>query len=175
MQNWKKFALIGLALIVFGLVVLGNAGFFSIAISTITGLMLVLAGVALVVSGVSAPDILGKVLIVVMGILLTLMGWSLISHPLDGVIKLTHFVIILFIASGLVRLFWGFSSRGSPYFWPLLVSGLASILLAFIVLRAGQSSPEALFGFLGMLMGIELLLSGVSFVSMGFFLRSKDK
>jgi len=59
--------------------------------------------------------------------------------------------------------------RDTPLFWPMLLSGAISVLLAgYIFANFFEIAPQLL----GILLGIELLLNGAGLVALALFLRT---
>jgi uncharacterized membrane protein HdeD (DUF308 family) len=97
------------------------------------------------------------------------LGLSLTLHPLDGMISLATLVTILFAASGITRLISAFQMQKTSFFWPMLISGAFSVILAgYIVANFFEIAPSLL----GLLLGIELLLNGMGLIILALFLRT---
>ena len=83
-------------------------------------------------------------------------------------LSLTLLVTILFAASGIARLIMAFSMRNTQFFWPMLLSGVLTVLLAaYITANFFEVAP----GLLGILLGIELLFNGIGLIVLAFFLK----
>lgn len=173
MKIWVKWLILGVLSVVFGFVVLANPVAASLAVTTLAGIMFAASGVFQVIAGFGEEGAFGKILGIVLGILMLLLGGSLMFHPLEGVISLTMLVTIMFAASGIMRLVSSFQMKDTPFFWPMLLSGAFSVLLAaYIVANFFEVAPSLL----GLLLGIELLFNGAGLIVLAFFLRAvKDK
>lgn len=90
------------------------------------------------------------------------LGLSILFHPVAGAKALTILMGVLFLVSGLGKLVWSFSHRDDSSFWPLLVSGTVSILLALLVYRHLQGGRSAI---LGTFLGVELMLNGLALLA----------
>jgi uncharacterized membrane protein HdeD (DUF308 family) len=90
------------------------------------------------------------------------LGLSILFHPVAGAKALTILMGILLLVSGLGKLTWSFSHREDSSFWPLLVSGAVSLLLALLVYRHLQGGRSAI---LGTFLGIELMLNGLALLA----------
>lgn len=157
----------GVLTIALGLIVLFNAAVASGAIVIITGLFLLIGGVAQVVLGFLEEEAGSKWLTILLGVLTVLLGWAFLANPLAGIISLATLLLLLLAASGTLQVVLGFQARGTTFFWPLVLAGLLSIILAVILL----SSPGATIVLLGTLLGIHLLASGAFLTMMGMFLK----
>ena len=121
------------------------------------------------VVGFAADGLGAKLLGIALGVLMLLLGGSLLFHPLEGIISLTLLVTILFAANGIMRLISSFQMRDTPFFWPMLLSGALSVLLAaYITANFFEIAPSLL----GLLLGIEMLFNGIGLIMLAFFVRT---
>lgn len=177
MKTWVKWLVVGILSVVFGFFVLANPIAASIAVTTLAGVMFAISGGIQIFAGFGEEGTMAKFLGAGLGLLMLLLGFSLMFRPLEGVISLATLVTILFAASGITRLITSFQMRDTPFFWPMLISGAISVLLAgYIVANFFEIAPSLL----GILLGIELLFNGIGLIVLAFFLRTakgilKDK
>ena len=162
-----KWFLLGFLSILFGIFAINHALLTSIAVTVLVGAMLVLSGVAQVVLGVNEDGIWRKLLSIGLGTLLVALGISFLVTPMDGVISLALLVTLLVGAGGLLRFALAFQLRRTHFFWITLISGALSVCLAIYIFLI----PLALASFLGLLIGIEMVLNGVGLVALGFTMR----
>ncbi|MBE1283739.1 MAG: hypothetical protein GJ676_10555 [Rhodobacteraceae bacterium] len=175
MSDWLKWLLLGLLSIVFGVIVLGNTVVASLAVATLTGALLLASGIFQVVGGFSVEGTGNKILSFLMGAVMLFLGWSFLAHPLQGVISLSMLVLILFMAGGIARVILSFQMRGTQFFWPTLISGILSMILAGVIWSNASAEPAWLLHLLGILLGIEMLFNGLGLVFMALFVRGADK
>ncbi|MBT6268399.1 MAG: hypothetical protein HOI86_12065 [Tateyamaria sp.] len=169
MKIWVKWLVLGVLSLAFGIFVLANPVAASIAVTTLAGIMFVLAGAFQVFGGFGEDGIFAKILGIALGILMLFLGLSLTLHPLEGMISLATLVTILFAASGITRLISAFQMQKTSFFWPMLISGAFSVILAgYIVANFFEIAPSLL----GLLLGIELLLNGMGLIILALFLRT---
>jgi len=169
MKEWVKWLALGILSIVFGVVVLGNTVVASMAVTTITGAMLLLSGVFQILGGLSAEGMGSKMLSLAMGALMAFLGVSFLFNPLEGAISLAMLILILLMASGLVRIVFSMRMRGTQFFMPMLVSGGLSLLLAAYI---WMNFATASVSILGVILGVELLFNGAGLVLLAFFIRT---
>ncbi|MBI6628666.1 HdeD family acid-resistance protein [Pontibaca salina] len=169
MKDWVKWLLLGLVSVVFSVFVLGNAAFASLAVTTLTGALFVLSGGFQIVGGFAAESTGSKVFSILLGALMVLLGLSFLFNPLEGVISLALLVLILLAASGVIRIVFSWRMRSTAFFWPMLISGALSVLLAaYILANFASVGPQLL----GILLGVELLLNGAGLIVLSFFIRT---
>lgn len=169
MKIWVKWLVLGVLSLAFGIFVLANPVAASIAVTTLAGIMFILAGAFQVFGGFGEDGIFAKILGIALGILMLFLGLSLTLHPLEGMISLATLVTILFAASGITRLISAFQMQKTSFFWPMLISGAFSVILAgYIVANFFEIAPSLL----GLLLGVELLLNGMGLIILALFLRT---
>ncbi len=100
-----------------------------------------------------------KLLLALFGVLGILVGITVINNPLVSILSLTMAVAIFVILSGVVRLFVANDVKGTPAFGWVMVSAILSILLGILILA---NFPVSAATILGLLLGIELLFSGIA-------------
>ncbi|QIE40955.1 HdeD family acid-resistance protein [Meridianimarinicoccus aquatilis] len=170
MAIWTKWLLLGIASVVFGLLALGNAVAASIAVTLVTGLFLTIAGGVQIFFAVGTQG--GhKIWALVLGIVTLLLGLSFMINPLEGTISLATLVTVLLFAGGLLRLVLAWSMKQTQYFWPMLISGAMSVLLAGYILANFAAASLSL---LGILLGVELLFNGSGLIVLALFVKSRE-
>lgn len=174
MSESLKWTLLGLLTILFGVIVLGNTVVASLAIATLTGALLLAGGILQFIGGLSIEGMGGKLFAWVMGAMMAFLGWSFLAHPLAGVISLSMLVLILLAASGIVRIIFSFRMSGTAFFWPMLISGAMSLVLAGVIWANFNAEPASMLSLLGILLGIEMLFDGIGLVFMGMFVKKAE-
>ncbi len=175
MSDSPKWMLIGAITILIGAIIIGNATVASMAIAVLTGIALLIGGGITVVGGLSVESTGGKIFSIVIGVIMLLLGWSMLAHPLQGVISLSMAVLILIIAGGLTRLYMSFKMRGTQLSMPMLISGILSLVLAAVIWWSFDGEAANMTSLLGILLGIETILNGIGFIVLGLFVRKVDK
>lgn len=171
MSDSMKWILLGALSLFFSILVLGNTVIATMAVTTLTGAMLMVAGVFQVIGGFSSTDSMAsKIFTILMGLLLGFLGTNFLFNPLQGAISLTMLVLILLLSSGVVRLIFAWRMRSTGYFWPMILSGAISVLLAGYI---WTNFVAASLTFLGIMLGIELMMNGFSLIVIGLSGRSQ--
>lgn len=109
MKVWVKWLILGILSIIFGLFVLANPIAASVSVTIMAGILFAASGVFQIVAGFGEEGTWAKLVGIVIGLFMVLLGISLMFHPLQGVLSLTLLVTILFAASGIARLITAFS------------------------------------------------------------------
>ncbi|WP_424967097.1 MULTISPECIES: HdeD family acid-resistance protein [unclassified Dinoroseobacter] len=169
MKDWMKWVLLGLLSLICGIIVLGNTVLASVAVTAVTGALFLFAGAAQIAGGLQAESMGSKLFSIGMGALAAFLGISFLFHPLEGAISLALLITILLAVSGGARIVFAWTMKQTQFFWPMLISGALSILLAGYILANFATASAQL---LGVLLGVELLFNGLGFTVLGFFLRA---
>ena len=175
MSDWIKWLLLGLLSIAFGIFVLGAPVVASVAVTVVTGVLLLISGALQVVGGFTVEGTGNKILSLIMGAVMLFLGWSFLDHPLQGTLTLATVMLILFMAGGIARVILSFQMKGTQFFWPTMISGILSIVLAGIIWSYAAAEPATLLSLLGILLGIEMLFNGFGLVFMAFFIKNAPK
>ncbi|NOD78276.1 MULTISPECIES: HdeD family acid-resistance protein [unclassified Ruegeria] len=175
MSDWIKWLLLGLLSIAFGIFVLGAPIVASVAVTVVTGALLLISGALQVVGGFTVEGTGNKILSLIMGAVMLFLGWSFLDHPLQGTLTLATVMLILFMAGGIARVILSFQMKGTQFFWPTMISGILSIILAGIIWSYVGQEPQALLSILGIFLGIEMLFNGFGLVFMAFFVKNAPK
>lgn len=177
MKLWTKWLIAGILSILFGIFVLANPVAASVAVTVVAGITFALIGGIQIFAGMGSDETGSKIMGIGLGVLMILLGISLLFRPLEGILSLATVATILIGANGLLRLMTSWQMRQTPMFWPMLISGAVSILLAgYILANFFEVAPQLL----GILLGVELLFNGAGLIALALFLRTvkgaiKDK
>jgi uncharacterized membrane protein HdeD (DUF308 family) len=105
-----------------------------------------------------------------LGVLYVIAGFLTFENPLFAAVLLTLFLGGSLLASGAVRLFLAFSmKRESPWVWVAL-SGAITLLLGLLILARWPVNSVYI---LGLFLGIDLIMAGAGWVSLGFSLKRR--
>ncbi|SUO97262.1 HdeD family acid-resistance protein [Suttonella ornithocola] len=110
----------------------------------------------------NAPFTSSKLFAVINGVVGVLLGIELLANPLRGILALTIAVGILFLFTGIGKIFIAFAIRKTALFWPLLLSAAVSILLAILIF---SDYPQLATSLLGILLAIELISNGIATIA----------
>jgi uncharacterized membrane protein HdeD (DUF308 family) len=124
----------GIVLVVVGVLALIVPMAAALAIELILGWLILLAGITQVIHALRSKGSSRFWWEAGIGVLYCLVAFSLLLNPLQGLITLTLLLTILFIAEGIFKVILALQLRPAST-WPwLLVSGLLSCALGFIIL-----------------------------------------
>jgi uncharacterized membrane protein HdeD (DUF308 family) len=167
-SDWWWFLLFGILLMVCGVV----AFTFPILASAIAvvalGIVLMVAGLATIVASLWAGKWSGMMVQVLVGILYLVVGMMIGDHPALSAMGITLFVASLFIVVGMFRGIAALVIQFPHWGWALL-NGVLTFLLGVIICR---HYPQSALWVIGLLIGIEMLFHGWTWVSLALAIRN---
>jgi uncharacterized membrane protein HdeD (DUF308 family) len=86
-------------------------------------------------------------------------------NPIGGVVALTAFLAAVLVVDGIFRSVLAFQVRPRAGWVWVLIGGILSIVLGVMI---WQQLPSSALWVLGLLLGINLIFSGVSFLMLAF-------
>jgi uncharacterized membrane protein HdeD (DUF308 family) len=152
----------GLLSVVAGVVVLGHVAIASLISVLFLGWTLLLGGIVLVVAALAMWKQATHRWDLAAGVLFLLLGFSFIRNPGVGLLTLTLLAGSLLLLGGIVRIVLAFQP-GAPRA-VLLINGIITVLLGGMVLNQW---PVSALWFLGTVLGIQLILDGVTTAMVG--------
>jgi uncharacterized membrane protein HdeD (DUF308 family) len=160
----------GLALIVLGMLALGSE-FTAWAVMLTFAVLLLAAGVVEIAAAFWARRWSGFFLHLLFGFLYLVVGLLMIEHPGVAADALTLMLAASFLAGGMLRIVVALSHRFSNWGWVLL-NGVVTFLLGLMIWRRW---PDASEWIIGLFVGIELIFTGWSWVTLALAVRSLPK
>lgn len=173
--HWRLFLFQGVVMLILGGLAIAEPVLATVAVDIYIGALLLVSGVVGLIVMFSARDVPAFLWTLLTAALSMAVGIMLIWKPTEGAMSLTIVLTAFFIAEGIFQMVASFSYRDViPGSWGwMLASGIADLILAAIIIL---SWPVSASWTLGLLVGINLLTSGVAIVVMAIegrnFVRS---
>ena len=155
----------GILLIILGALAIVFPLIGTIAVEQVfAALLLIAGGYALAASLGRRDSGFAHRLVSALWAILTLVTGLLLLFKIGaGVLTLTILLAAYFAAQGIVTIFSAFRFRGSGTMWMMLLSGMVSLVLAWMIF---SGFPGSSVWVLGLLFGINLIFTGAFFISM---------
>jgi uncharacterized membrane protein HdeD (DUF308 family) len=136
----------------------------------VVGIMMLIAGVAEVISAFQVKS-WGKFLFwIVLGVLYIVAGFVTFENPLLAAALLTLMLGAALVASGIMRIILAFSMReGAPWI-AVVFSGVITLVLGLVILAHW---PVSSLYILGLFLGIDLVFAGVGWIGIGLGLKGR--
>lgn len=160
-EKWGWFLALGIVLIVAGLVAIAFPLFSTIAAKIMLGWLFLIGGAMMILHAFQAPGWQGFLWELLIGILYAVAGGYLAFFPLTGLLTLAILLAVLFIVEGIFEVIMALRVRPHEGWGFLLLSGLAALAVGVMIY---MDLPGSAVWALGLLVGINLIFSGWSYV-----------
>ncbi len=166
--KWGWIVALGVIYTIAGFIALGSVLMATVATVYVVGVMMLVSGMAEVVNAFQMKTWGKNLLWALLGVLYIVAGFVTFENPLLAAAVLTFVLGCALIVSGITRIILGFSMKhGMPWIWVVL-SGVVTLLLGLIILNHW---PVSSLYILGLMLGIDLVFAGTSWIGIGLRLR----
>lgn len=167
-DKWAWFAGLGGLLLVFAAIVFFNMSATSKVTAWLIGLFLVLAGAANIIQALFTDRWSRSVWSMLSGALYVFGGAMIMREPAQGSLLLSILAMIALTISGVARIGIAIAHRDVTGWWVVLLGGFTSIIVGILLIA---SLPWSGTWVLGLLIGTELAVQGLSWLVFGLGLR----
>ncbi|HEY2119548.1 MAG TPA: DUF308 domain-containing protein [Candidatus Acidoferrum sp.] len=158
--------------IILGIIAIAEPMVAAIAVALLVGWLLIFGGVAHLVSAFGGGGV-GRVFWqVLIGVVYLIGGFYFLTHPLVGVGTLTLVLAGIILAEGVLEIIAFFKTRTSGGSVWLLINGLITLLLGGLIWFHWPSSSVWA---IGILLGVNLLMTGITRLMFGLAARKLVK
>jgi uncharacterized membrane protein HdeD (DUF308 family) len=169
--HWVLFLIQGLVMVVLGLLAIARPMIATLAVEIFAGWLFLVSGIIGLIGVFTAWKAPGNLWMLIRALLAILVGVLLLWRPLAGILTLTLLLAAFFAAQGVTQIIVSIQHRAmlpSSWVWVLL-SGIVDLVLAAIIISGW---PGTAAWVLGLLVGINLFMSGVALVMTAIACRS---
>jgi uncharacterized membrane protein HdeD (DUF308 family) len=160
-QHRGWFIILAILLIIAGASAIAFPVLSTFAVELWTAIAFAIAGVAQTIHAFTVRSWGGFFWSLLVGLLYLATSVVLWLNPIAGVVTLSVFLAAVLVVDGVFRCVLAFQIRPrAGWFWPLL-GGLVSIILGVMI---WQQLPSSALAVLGLLLGVNLLFSGFTFL-----------
>ncbi len=167
-RKWGWFVALGIGLILAGLFALADVVAFTLISVIFIGASFLVGGIFQVIHAFMTKGWGAFTLNLFIGVVTIAGGFLIMNEPVQGSVVITLFLAASLIVGGILRIVILLRHREVQYWWLMLIGGLISIALG-VMLYA--SLPWSGLWLLGTLVGIELIVQGVTWLQFGLALR----
>jgi uncharacterized membrane protein HdeD (DUF308 family) len=160
-EKWGWFLALGIVLIVVGMAAIVFPLVSTIAAKIMLGWLFLIGGVFMVLHAFSSQGWQGFVWSLLIGVLYLIAGGYLAFFPLTGLLTLAILLAALFLAEGIAEIIMAFKVRPHEGWGFMLLSGIAALAVGVMI---ALDLPSSATWALGLLVGINLLFSGWSYI-----------
>lgn len=165
--KWIWLVVLGMALIVLGIILLGFPVIATLATVTVLGALILVGGGMEVAWAFWCREWSGFFLALLSGILGVVVGLMLLGNPIEGGITLTVLLASFLFVGGIFKVASSLAHRFGGWGW-LLLSGAIDIALGVMIWR---ELPVSGLTIIGLLVGISTIFRGVSWLMLGLTLK----
>ncbi len=166
-KNWLWFVVLGFILMMIGALALGHSCFFTVVGVIGFGYLMLVAGISMLIASFYTGGWGGFFLSVLDGLLNLAVGFILINHPAQAAAVFTLFMAVYFFVDGLFRIFTALSGQCRQWGW-VLISGAVNFFLGIMI---WQEWPFSGVWVIGLFLGVNLLLTGWTYIAVGLAAR----
>lgn len=171
-KNWGWLLALGILFVILGTIGLGMSMALTLASMLFFGWLLIIGGIFQVVEAFKQKGWKSVLWHVLIALVYIGAGAIILYDPVGGALALTVFIAAALIAVGAMRLIMALQLRGARGWWWPLVGGLLSILLGVMIMAEWPSSA---FWVIGLLIAIEMIVNGWSYVMVALTARQVVK
>lgn len=158
----------GIVFLILGVLAIALPMIFTFAVTLLFGIILLIAGVFAAVRLANMGSYDGKWADWLFVIALLATGILLIISPEKGALTLTAMLTAFFVIGGIAKILVSLFTRHLPNWGWVLVSGLLSLAIAAVIISGW---PGTALWVLGLLLGVNLLVTGVALTAMAQSLK----
>lgn len=168
-KNWGWILGLGVLFVVLGVVALGMPVAMTLTTVVLFGVLLLAGGVLQIVDAFKCQGWSARFWHVLIGLLYIAAGVITFRNPALSSVTLTAVLGGVIIAVGVLRIIMGFQMKGALDGWPwLVVAGVVSLVLGGMILARW---PESSAVVIGVLVAVELIMHGWSYIFLGLTAR----
>lgn len=166
-KYWGWFLAIGILLIALGALAIGFENWATEITVVILGVILSVAGVLQISSGLYAARWTGFSLSLFLGLFYIIAGGLCIFKPMQSSLAISLLIAALFLVGGLFRVVTALIHRFDNWGW-VVFSGLIATFLGILILAEW---PESALWVIGLFVGVDLILMGMNWVRLSMVAR----
>ncbi len=172
-EHWWYFLLVGILLVLGGTAAIVYPWLTSIGVVIFLGAVLIVSGLATIISAFWAGKWSAFMVQVLIGLLYMVTGFVITEAPLASLALLTLMLAGFFVIAGSFRIVTALVDKYPQWGW-YLFNGVVTLMLGLIIFRSFRSlpeEPEGVFWIIGLLVGLELLFNGWTWIMLSLAIR----
>lgn len=166
--RWGWFVALGVLSIVAGFVAFTDVIAFTLISVIFIGAALLVSGGFQIVHAFATKSWSQFGINVALGLLYVVGGLLIMQEPVEGSMIITLFLLIALVIGGVLRIVIALRHRELRLWWLMAIGGLGSVAIGVLLFLA---LPWSGLWVLGTLVGVELLIQGVTWLQFGLSLR----
>jgi uncharacterized membrane protein HdeD (DUF308 family) len=167
-RQWGWYLALGVVMILVGIYAIYADGLATLASVVAIGVVLLIAGVAQIISAFMARGAGHVILLLLVGFLDLIVGFALLQHPTIGALAITLLLAAIFLFGGIFRFVSALWLQVPNYGW-VAASGAITFILGLLL---WMQWPVSAFWFIGFAVGLNFIFSGIAWSSMALKLKA---
>jgi len=167
-RNWLWFFALGILLVLLGTGVMSTAYYATVFSVFLLGVFLIVAGIVQIVQGIMARKWSGLFLSLLLGSLYLITGFLCATRPAVAAVSITLWIAAFCMIAGLFRMIAALLIRFDQWGW-VFFNGAITFLLGMLIYA---DWPVSGLWVIGMFIGIDLILSGWTWIVLSLTARS---
>jgi uncharacterized membrane protein HdeD (DUF308 family) len=168
--KWGWFVALGIAMLIAGVLALGNGLLATVVSVFYVGALMLVAGIFEIIHAFGVKSWGRFFWWLISGIVYALAGIFAFMNPLLASTVLTLLLAIALVVAGVTRIMVGFEHRSEPNWGWIVAAGVVTVLAGLII--AVKWPVSSLF-VLGIFLGIDLIFQGVTLTMLGLALKRR--
>jgi len=154
----------GILTVIIGIIALGSPMASGVVLTYMIAFLLIGGGITRGIYAFKAGSLGKGILMLVFGAATVIAGFVVLANPILGLATLTIILFAYFLVDGIAEIILAFQIKPQQGWGMMLVNGIVSLLLAIMVYR---NWPVSAVWLPGVLVGINLLFSGITMLAIG--------
>ena len=172
-KNWKLLLIIGALTLLLGIVGMGMNVTMTIVSIVYIGFFIILGGILHLIDAFIVDGWKNKLFGALIAVTYLIAGSLMIRYPAASAAWFTLFIAVFFLFVGAFRIFIGFQLRKENKAWAwTVVSGVTAILLGILIYAQW---PVSGLWVIGLFVSIELIMQGISTITVAMAVRSLQR
>lgn len=167
-----KLMIIGVVLVVVGILCCVSPAIAGGAVTYVIGFLLLGTGLLQMIQGFREQSWISKLLPMILGLLTVIAGGAILAHPYTGLVVLTLVLALSFLCEGVWKIVVSFSFRPAGGWVAMMLSGVIAIVIGGMIYRGW---PESSLPTIGVLIGVNVLMTGIALIVLASTLRQLSK
>jgi uncharacterized membrane protein HdeD (DUF308 family) len=167
-RDWGWYVALGVLLILVGIYAIWAEGAATLASVFALGIVLLIAGFGQLVAAFMARGAGHVILLLLVGVLDIIVGLMLLEHPVAGALVVTLLLAALLVFGGVFRFVGALWMQFPNYGW-VAISGVLSTILGLLL---WAQWPVSAVWFIGFVVGLNFIFSGISWTWLGWKLKT---
>jgi uncharacterized membrane protein HdeD (DUF308 family) len=166
-NHWGRFLALGIVMAILGCFAIGSSVTVTMFSVVVTGFLLLAAGLVQIAHGFWARQWKGMFLSMLLGVLYIVTGFLCLTNPAASAVSVTLLIGAFCLAAGMFRMIWTLFHRFYHWGW-IFFNGLVTFILGLLIVNQW---PVSGLWIIGLFIGIDILLAGVSLIFLSLSAR----